>query len=198
MGLVYSFADYRSAGGEKQIESLLQEFTEPIVGMYLYYPQEYSSVKLLRLFIDHIQWSGCCKVPAFHRLGAIALGTVSPRIRQSVSRSCRAIGYPPQGYSAPHYGRLHLLLNVGLSRLSHHWAGVTPSRLLNPTRTTPLRKKPFCCVPPCAAGVCIGTPRVCLGPPRGGPQRTTTSLSTNPRLRRSYSLWRGRFLGQLF
>lgn len=138
------------------------------------------------------------KVPAFHRLGAIALGTVSPRIRQSVSRSCRAIGYPPQGYSAPHYGRLHLptqcrsLPTVTPLGRCHP----IPSTQPDPNNTT--TEKPLCGVPPCAVGVRFGAPRVCLGPSRGGPQRTTASASTNPRLRRSYSLWRGRFLGQLF
>ena len=55
LGLGYSFADYRPPGTNTDIVALLQAFTEPIAGTYLYYPREYRSVELLRLFIDHIR-----------------------------------------------------------------------------------------------------------------------------------------------
>lgn len=55
LGLGYSFADYRPPGTQSDIVPLLQEFTEPIAGTYLYYPREYRSVELLRLFIDHVR-----------------------------------------------------------------------------------------------------------------------------------------------
>ncbi len=58
LGLGYSFADYRPASAGANIVSLLQDFTEPITGTYLYYPREYKSVELLRLFIDHFRWDG--------------------------------------------------------------------------------------------------------------------------------------------
>ncbi len=55
LGLGYSFADYRPPGSTTDIVSLLQKFTEPIAGTYLYHPREYRSVELLRLFIDHVR-----------------------------------------------------------------------------------------------------------------------------------------------
>lgn len=58
LGLGYSFADYRPAGISDNVVSLLEAFTEPIAGVYLYYPREYKSVELLRLFIEHVKWRG--------------------------------------------------------------------------------------------------------------------------------------------
>lgn len=55
LGLGFSFANYRPPGTSKDIVPLLQDFTEPVAGTYLYYPREYRSVELLRLFIDHIR-----------------------------------------------------------------------------------------------------------------------------------------------
>ncbi|MEM7394890.1 MAG: LysR substrate-binding domain-containing protein, partial [Verrucomicrobiota bacterium] len=55
LGLGYSFADYRPAGTESGVRSLLRKFTESISGAFLYFPREYRSVELLRLFVDHIR-----------------------------------------------------------------------------------------------------------------------------------------------
>jgi DNA-binding transcriptional LysR family regulator len=55
LGLGFSFAEYRPPGTTPDLVPLLQEFTEPVAGTYLYYPREYRSVELLRLFIDHVR-----------------------------------------------------------------------------------------------------------------------------------------------
>ena len=60
LGLGYSFADYRPSGAGPSgtsggLVTLLRECTEPISGTFLYYPREYRSVELLRLFIDHVR-----------------------------------------------------------------------------------------------------------------------------------------------
>lgn len=57
LGLGYAFADYRPGGpaAASEIVPLLQEFTAPIVGTYLYYPREYKSRQPLRLFIEHLK-----------------------------------------------------------------------------------------------------------------------------------------------
>ena len=52
LGLGYAFADYRPKGTEGAITPLLQEHTAPIIGTYLYYPREYKSRQLLRLFVE--------------------------------------------------------------------------------------------------------------------------------------------------
>ena len=55
LGLGFSFADYRPDGIGASVVPLLQNVTEPIAGTYLYYPREYRSRELLRLFIDHVR-----------------------------------------------------------------------------------------------------------------------------------------------
>ncbi len=55
LGLGFSFAEYRP-NGESNVVPLLTEFIEPIPGTFLYYPREYKSVELLRLFIEHVRY----------------------------------------------------------------------------------------------------------------------------------------------
>ena len=54
LGLGFTFADYRPNGLASEVIPLLQEHTRPIAGAYLYYPREYKSRELLRLFIDFL------------------------------------------------------------------------------------------------------------------------------------------------
>ena len=54
LGLGYSFAHYRPTN-ETNLIPLMTDLIEPLSGTYLYYPREYKSLELLRLFIDHIR-----------------------------------------------------------------------------------------------------------------------------------------------
>jgi len=56
LGLGYVFRDGPPAAMRReQLTPLLADYLAPIPGLYLYYPHEYRSMLLLRLFIDHLR-----------------------------------------------------------------------------------------------------------------------------------------------
>ncbi len=55
LGLGFSFAEYRPRGTGKNTVPLLRSCSEPVAGAYLYYPREYKSRELLRLFVKHVR-----------------------------------------------------------------------------------------------------------------------------------------------
>lgn len=53
LGLGYSFSEYRPNG--VRVVSILEEHINPLSGMYFYYPREYRTRHLIRLFVDHLR-----------------------------------------------------------------------------------------------------------------------------------------------